>query len=136
LRNHGRAGLSRKKNDGSYPFRAIREVLRIFREFAERDIDLISWPAFRPLPRARRMLAAQWQLYNERTGFAEACSICALTERRSSERFPMNSSTSRNENGLTIIAMQPPLFIHPRSSALLSLRSMGSAIRPFAEASA
>jgi carbamoyltransferase len=56
--------LSRKKNDGSYPFKAIREVLRIS-GIAERDIDLISQAGLPPIARARRMLATQWQLYND-----------------------------------------------------------------------
>ncbi|HEV8132253.1 MAG TPA: carbamoyltransferase C-terminal domain-containing protein [Acidobacteriota bacterium] len=56
--------LSRKKNDGAYPFRAIEEVFRITR-FSEKDMDLISLAGLPPFRRCAKMLSSQWQLYRE-----------------------------------------------------------------------
>ena len=56
--------LSRKKNDGAYPFKSIHEVLRIS-GIGVQDIDLISQAGLPPIARARRMLATQWRLYHD-----------------------------------------------------------------------
>jgi carbamoyltransferase len=54
--------LSRKKNDGSYPFQAIAEVLRIA-GIRESDIDMVSLAGLPPIARSRRMLQTQWELF-------------------------------------------------------------------------
>src|SRR6185436_19822348 len=56
--------LSRKKNDGAYPFRAIAEVLRLS-GIPEQSLDLVSLAGLPPFARSRKMLAAQWQLYKD-----------------------------------------------------------------------
>jgi carbamoyltransferase len=56
--------LSRKKNDGAYPFRAIAEVLRITGTSAN-DLDLVSLAGLPPLARSRKMLSSQWDLYRQ-----------------------------------------------------------------------
>ena len=54
--------LTRKKNDGAYPFGAIREVLRLA-GLESRDLDLVSMAGLPPLARSKKMLQAQWRLY-------------------------------------------------------------------------
>lgn len=56
--------LSRKKNDGAYPFRAIEEALRLS-NLKSQDIDMVGMAGLPPLARSRRMLEAQWSLFNE-----------------------------------------------------------------------
>ncbi|HEY3131653.1 MAG TPA: carbamoyltransferase C-terminal domain-containing protein [Acidobacteriota bacterium] len=56
--------LSRKKNDGSYPFRAINEVLKIT-GLSAADLDLVSLAGLPPVRRSAKMLAAQWRLLRE-----------------------------------------------------------------------
>ncbi len=56
--------LSRKKNDGAYPFRAIDEVLRIS-GLSEKDLNLVSLAGLPPLRRSAKMLAALWELYRD-----------------------------------------------------------------------
>src|SRR3989442_6449207 len=56
--------LSRKKNDGSYPFRAINEVLKIT-GLSSADLDLVSLAGLPPMRRGAKMLAAQWKLLRE-----------------------------------------------------------------------
>ena len=56
--------LSRKKNDGTYPFGAIREVLRLG-GLSSQDIDMVSMAGLPPLPRSRKMLQSLWRLFND-----------------------------------------------------------------------
>jgi carbamoyltransferase len=56
--------LSRKKNDGSYPFAAIREVLRISGA-SEKDLDLVSLAGLSPFKRSAKMLRTQWDLFRD-----------------------------------------------------------------------
>jgi carbamoyltransferase len=56
--------LTRKKNDGAYPFHAISEVLRLTGASAK-DIDVVSLAGLPPFARSRKMLSAQWQLYQD-----------------------------------------------------------------------
>jgi len=56
--------LSRKKNDGAFPFRAIDEVLRIT-QLQSQDIDMVSMAGLPPVARSKKMLQAQWRLYND-----------------------------------------------------------------------
>jgi len=83
------------------------------------------------------MLAAQWQLYND-TGLVFGRSVfeyAVLTAKKIKRTLPDELQHLPHREGLTIIAMQPPLFIHPRRARYCHTL-MGSAIRPFAEASA
>jgi len=56
--------LSRKKNDGAYPFRAIQEVLRITGARVS-DLDLVSLAGLPPFRRSAKMLASQWEVFRD-----------------------------------------------------------------------
>lgn len=56
--------LTRKKNDGAYPFGAIREVLRISGA-REKDLDLVSLAGLSPFKRSAKMLGTQWDLFRD-----------------------------------------------------------------------
>lgn len=87
--------LSRKKNDGAYPFRAIQEVLRIT-GISERDLDLVSLAGLPPLPRSAKMLRALGQLYRE-TGIVlpKRLLYALLTAKKIRRQVPDNLKTVR-----------------------------------------
>jgi len=56
--------LSRRKNDGAFPFRAIQEVLQIT-GLPPGELDLVSLAGLPPLQRSAKMLATQWELLRD-----------------------------------------------------------------------
>jgi carbamoyltransferase len=87
--------LSRKKNDGAYPFRAIQEVLRLT-GVSERDIDLVSLAGLPPFARSAKMFRALWDLYRD-TGIIlpKRMLYALLTAKKIHRRVPENLQAIR-----------------------------------------